>query len=108
MPPLDPFLVREDFPALSDLHAESLSHPFHRSRPRPDPDVGEVLRGAAAIAAYLRILMDDPNISDRTARRWLLERQIPSNGKLGRDWLSTKTLLRRHFMGDGNGAQSAK
>jgi hypothetical protein len=56
----------------------------------------------------LRILMDDPNISDRTVRRWLLECRIPSKGKLGRDWLSTKTLLRRHFMGDGNGAQSAK
>jgi len=53
-------------------------------------------------------LMNDPNISDRTVRRWLLERRIPSKGKLGRDWLSTKTLLRRHFMGDGNGAQSAK
>ena len=93
---------------MSELQFDSLSQRFHRSRPRPDPDAGEVLRGAEAIAGYLRILMDDPNISDRTVRRWLLECRIPSKGKLGRDWLSTKTLLRRHFMGDGNGAQSAK
>jgi hypothetical protein len=56
----------------------------------------------------LRILMDDPNISDRTVRRWLLERHIPNKGKLGRDWLSTKTQQRRHFMGDGDGALSQK
>ena len=92
---------------MSDFHtAETLSQPSHRSR--PDPAAGEVLRGADQIAAYLRLLMNDPNLSDRTARRWLLERRIPSKGKLGRDWLSTKILLRRHFMGDGNGAQSAK
>ena len=93
---------------MHDLHAESLSQPFHRSRPQLDPAAGEVLRGADQIAAYLRILMDDPNISDRTARRWLLERKIPNNGKLGRDWISTKTLLRRHFTDGGNGVQSAK
>ena len=62
------------------------------------PETGEVLKGAEAITAYLRVLFDDPTLHVRSVRRWYLGGQLPGR-KLGREWVTTRTKLLRHFLG---------
>jgi hypothetical protein len=62
-----------------------------------DVPQGDILRGIARIAPFVRELLDEPDLPNSKIYDWLSRKKIPG-GKVGGDVVASKTALRQHYM----------
>jgi hypothetical protein len=73
---------------------------------------GQALIGIPTIAAFVRILADDPDIPATRVARWLERGHLPA-AKIGALWVAWKPTIRAHFstatnMKAANGREAAE
>jgi hypothetical protein len=62
-------------------------------------DRGDIMRGVPRITAFLRELLDEPNLPESKVYHWIANRHIPT-GSIGALKTASKIVLRKALRGE--------